>query len=163
MTAFSFVWTTGTGSSFTAVTDVATMFTITALDAGGFTQVDIVIVDDHVRRRWMGVTIDATQVSSLGVALDGELSGSPAGLPSGDLVPGGDAVFYTGNLPGDVDDDRRTLLTDAGLVRAQVNPFLLVLITNVFDVDKDERVLLTDAGATRAEVNPFFVLPLISP
>jgi hypothetical protein len=62
-----------------------------------------------------------------------------------------------------VDSDRRTLLTDAGIVRGQVNPFLPVGIEVIYDVDKDGRVLLTDAGLTRALVNPFFLLPLISP
>ncbi|MFQ5463845.1 MAG: hypothetical protein ACE5E5_14615, partial [Phycisphaerae bacterium] len=161
--ALSFVWTTGAGSVFTPVTNAATAISATAVDAGGFTEVTIVIADDHVRRRWLGVTLDAAQVSAQGVALDGEIVGNPAVVPSGDGIPGGNAVFYMGSITGDVDADRRTLLTDAGLVRGQVNPFLPVLITNVFDVDKDGRVLLTDAGLTRADVNPFFLLPLITP
>jgi hypothetical protein len=95
--------------------------------------------------------------------LDGEMSGNPAGLPSGELSPGGDAVFYLGNQPGDVDGDWRTLLADVGLVRANANPFLPVPISNLYDVDKDGKVLLTDVGETRLDVNPFATLPLLSP
>jgi len=45
----------------------------------------------------------------------------------------------------------------------EVNPFVLVPITNVYDVDKDGKVLLDDFVATRLAVNPFFTLPLIAP
>lgn len=111
----------------------------------------------------MKVTIDATQVTVGGVELDGELSGNPVGLPSGDGTAGGDAVFYLGSVTGDVDGDRKTLLTDVGLIRSVVNPFLAVPITDVYDADKDGKVLLTDVGGARLDVNPFFTLPLITP
>jgi hypothetical protein len=138
--AFTFEWTTLTGTTFSPVTDAATAITVTATPQGGVTEVTIVLDDDH-----------------------GELSGNPVALPSGDSVPTGDAVFIIGNLSGDVDGDGRILVTDAGAIRQEVNPFLLVPITNIFDVDKDGRVLVTDAGEARVDVNPFFVLPLISP
>jgi hypothetical protein len=161
--AFSFEWTTGTGTTFTPVTGASTAISVTAVEQDGATVVTIIIDDDHARRRWLKVSIDAAQVSMAGMDLDGGLTGNPVGLPSGDGLPGGDSVFYIGNLSCDVDGDRRTLLTDAGLVRAMVNPFLYVPITNPYDVDKDRRVLLTDAGEARADVNPFYLLPLISP
>ena len=65
----------------------------------------------------------------------------------------------------DVDDDRKTTLTDVGLIRncPCFNPFFRVPITEWYDVDKDVWVRLADPGAVRAEVNPFFKLPLISP
>jgi hypothetical protein len=151
------------GTTFSPVTDAETAISVTAAEQDGVTVVTIVVDNDHVRRRWLKVTIDASQVTAFSMDLDGELSGNPVTLPGGDALPGGDPVFFIGNLPGDVDGDRRTLLTDAGLVRAAVNPFILVPITNVYDVDKDGRVLLTDAGETRADVNPFIVIPLISP
>ena len=125
--------------------------------------VTITIADDHLRRRWLKVTVDAEQVSAGGVALDGEMTGNPVALPSGELMPGGDAVFYLGNVPADVDADRRTTLTDVGVVRAAANPFLPVPITSIYDVDKSGKVLLTDVGEARVDVNPFFMLPLISP
>lgn len=161
--AFSFEWTTGTGTLFSSVTDAASMISATASDVGGVTVVDIVIVNDHVRRRWLKVTIDAAQVTSGGVALDGELTGNPLVLPSGDGTPGGNSVFVIGNLSGDVDNDRKTTLTDIGLIRGQVNPFVTVPITNIFDVDKDGKVQLADVGAARVDVNPFVTLPLITP
>lgn len=161
--AFTFEWTTGTGSVFTPIDNPATEVTITPVDQGGFTEVTIVLTDDHVRRRWLKVTIDATQVLTSGVELDGELVGAPITLPSGDGLPGGDAVFFLGNLTGDVDGDLKTRLGDIGLARAEVNPFLSVPITNVFDVDRDGKVRLGDIGDARADVNPFYKLPLISP
>ena len=95
--------------------------------------------------------------------MDGELLGNPPVLPSGNGASGGDAVFFLGNLPGDVNGDRQTLLADAVLIRAAANPFLDVLLTDVYDVDKDEQVLLTDVGLARVDVNPLFTLPLIAP
>ena len=72
-------------------------------------------------------------------------------------------MFYLGNMSGDVDNDRKTTLTDIGLIRAPVNPFVQVPITNVFDVDKDGKIQLTDVGGARLDVNPFATLPLIAP
>ncbi len=162
--AFSFEWTTGSGTVFSAVPDVALNFTITSMDPGGQTVVDIVIANNFVKRRWLKVTCLASQVSLGGSCqMDGELSGNPMLLPSGDGMPGGDAICYIGNVPGDVDADQKTLIDDAVAIRAQVNPFVNVPITNVFDVDKDGKVLINDAVAARAEVNPFFTLPLITP
>ena len=160
--AFLFDWTTGTGTTFSPVTDAATMISVTDFVVGPNTVVEIVIADNHVRSRWLRVTIDATQVTAGGVALDGELAGNPLLMPSGDGNPGGDSVFYIGNLSGDVDGDRKTTLTDIGLIRFQVNPFLSVPITNVFDLDKDGKVQLADVGGGRGNVNPFFTLPLIT-
>ncbi len=161
--ALTFEWTTGTGTTFSAVTGVATAVTATAQTVGGVTVLDIVIADDHVRRRWLKVTLDATQVTVNGVMLDGELAGNPVTLPSGDGTPGGNAVFYLGNVSGDVNADRKTLLQDVGLIRAAVNPFVTVPITDINDVNKDGKVLLSDVGEARLDVNPFFVLPLITP
>jgi hypothetical protein len=161
--AFQFDWTTGTGTTFSPVTDAGTAITVTDAVQGSATVVTIVLADAHVVRRWLRVTVHASQITEGGQALDGELSGNPPVLPSGDGLPGGNAVFYLGNLSGDVDGDRRTVLGDVGLVRAAVNPFVNIPITNVFDVDKSGKVLLTDAGETRADVNPFFTLPVISP
>jgi hypothetical protein len=151
------------GTTFSGVTDAATEISVTDAVQGGVTVVTIVLTDNHVRRRWLKVAIDASQVLTSGVMLDGELSGNPAILPSGDTVPGGNAVFFTGNLPSDVDANNETVLMDVGLVRLQANPFDPVPITNVYDVDKDGYVLVTDAGVARADVNPLFVLPSISP
>jgi len=161
--AFTFEWTTGSGSTFTAMTGVATAVAVTTSVVSNATVVDVVIADHHVRRRWLKVTIDATQVTTAGIELDGELFGAPMVFPSGDGSPGGDAVFFLGNQPGDVTGDRKTLLTDVVLIRAAVNPFFGVPITNLYDVDKDEKVLLADVGLARIDVNPFFTLPLIAP
>ena len=161
--AFSFEWTTGAGTTFSAVTDAAIVISVTPTVQNGVTVANVLLADDYVRRRWLKVTIDSAQVTSLGVALDGELSGSPAAYPTGDGTPGGNTVFFLGNTSGDVNGDRKTLLEDVGIVRAGVNPFIRVPVTNVYDVDKDGKVLLGDTGATRAAVNPFFTLPLISP
>ena len=78
-------------------------------------------------------------------------------------MTGGAAVFFVGNIVGDADGDRKTRLTDVGLIRIQVNPFFSVPIDNVNDVDKDGRVRLGDVGLARSKVNPFFTLPLIAP
>jgi hypothetical protein len=161
--AFTFEWTSVMGTTFSPVTDAATAITVTEAEQGGVTVVTIVLEDDHVRRRWLKVAIDASQVLTLGVALDGELFGNPVILPGGDGTPGADAVFHIGNLPGNVDGDYRTLVADAGTTRLQVNPFLFVPITNIYDMNKDQRVLVDDAGEARIEVNPFFALPEISP
>lgn len=161
--AFFFDWTALGGTTFSPVMDVQTAVTVTSSVVGGVTVVDIVIVDDHVRRRWLKVTIDATQVTVTGVELDGELSGNPAVLPSGDGVPGGNPVFYIGNMAGEVTGDRKTTLTDVGQVRLQVNPALLVPIDNAYDIDKSGKVQLGDAGRARLDVNPALTLPLISP
>ncbi|MGD2107961.1 MAG: cohesin domain-containing protein [Phycisphaerae bacterium] len=161
--AFTFEWTTGTGTTFSPVTDVATAIMLIPSEQNSVTVIDILLADDHVRRRWLKVTIDATQVTTSGVELDGELMGSPMVFPSGDTAPGGDAVFYLGNLTGDVDGDRKTQLADVVQIRAAVNPFFVVPITDVYDVDKDGKVQLTDVGLCRLEVNPFFAIPLITP
>ena len=109
--AFSFEWTTAEGTVFTPITDAASNVTVSALDSGGTTTVTIIITDDHVRKRWLRVSIDAAQVTGNGVALDGEMSGNAVVLPSGDATPGGDAVFSIGNQPGDVDASATTVLT----------------------------------------------------
>ena len=139
------------------------MVAVTAVDLGGITTVEIVITDRHVRRRWLKVTLLAAQVTSTGLQLDGEMVGNPVVLPSGDGSPGGDAIFYLGNLTGDVSGDRKTLLEDIGLIRSVVNPFLPVPITDLNDIDKDAKVLLGDVGDARLDVNPFVTLPIINP
>jgi len=147
---------------FLPVADSATRISVTSTVQGGVTVVSIVLDDDLVRMRWLKVTIDATQVTVTGAELDGELVGNPVTLPSGEGTTGGNAVFYIGNVAGDVDGDRKTLLTDIGIIRAAVNPFVRVPITDLNDVDKDVKVLLTDVGEARKDVNPFFTLPLIT-
>jgi hypothetical protein len=161
--ALTFEWTTGSGTTFSAMSSPATAVTATATVENGVSVLSIVIADDHVRRRWLRVTVDASQVTAAGVALDGEVAGNPPAMPSGNGSPGGNAVFYIGNITGDVDNDRSTKLTDVGLIRncGCFNPFVRVPITTAHDVDKDGRVVLTDVGLARAEVNPFFTLPLI--
>ena len=161
--ALTFDWTTGTGTTFSPVTDAATMISATSRLESGATVIDVVIADHHVKKRWLRVTLDSAQVTQSGVALDGELAGNPISFPSGNGVPGGNAVFFIGNLTGDVDADRKVTLTDVGVIRGAVNPFVNVPITNVNDVDKDGKVQLADVGTARAEVNPFFTLPLIAP
>ena len=84
-------------------------------------------------------------------------------MPSGEGTPGGNAVFFLGNMPGDVSNDLRTTLTDVGQIRSRVNPFVLVPITDAFDVNKDGKVVLSDVGESRLEVNPFTTLKLIAP
>ena len=109
------------------------------------------------------MSIDSAQVTGNGVALDGEMSGNAVVLPSGDATPGGDAVFFVGNQPGDVDDSETTVLTDMGIMVPNVNPFRSVPITNNYDVDKSGMVLLADLGQARLDVDIFFELPVISP
>ena len=161
--AFAFEWTTSTGTTFSSVTASPGDITVTSIDGGGFSIVDIVLADDFVRTRWLKVTIDAAQVTTTGVALDGELIGNPVAMPSGEGTPGGNAVFFLGNMPGDVSNDLRTTLTDVGQIRSRVNPFVLVPITDAFDVNKDGKVVLSDVGESRLEVNPFTTLKLIAP
>lgn len=161
--ALSFAWTTGTGTAFAPVTDATTAVTVSASDVGGATVATITLVDDHVRKRWLRVTLDATQVTAGGVPLDGELSGDPMLFPSGDGTAGGNAVFHLGNQPGDVTQDRKTTLVDVFQVRAEVNPVLTVPIENVFDVNKSGKVTLVDVFVTRVDVNPVLALPLITP
>ena len=161
--AVSLAWTTGAGTSFSPVTDAAAAMTVTPTVEQGRTVLTIVLNDDHVRRRWLEVRIDAAQVFSGGVTLDGELTGNPVSLPSGDGIPGGDAIFYLGNAAGDVNGNRRTALLDVALIRASLNPFLPVPVDHLLDVDKDGRLRLSDAGKARLDVNPFFTLPLITP
>lgn len=161
--AFSFEWTTGSGTTFSPVTNPALNIAVSASVQGSATVATITLANDYVKRRWLKVTIDAAQVTSLGVPLDGEMNGNPVVMPSGNGVPNGAAVFFLGNMDADVDADRRVLLTDVGSVRARVNPFVPVPVTNVYDVDKDGRVQLSDVGAARAAVNPFFTLPMIAP
>jgi hypothetical protein len=161
--AFNFEWTTDMGTLFSPVTDPQLAITVTPAVVGNATVVTIVLNDEYARRRWLKVTINASQVTTGGVALDGEMAGNPVVLPSGNGGAGGNAVFFLGNMGGDVDGDRKTLLTDIGLIRAAVNPFLSVPITNVYDVDRSGKVLLTDVGDAREDVNPFYRLPLITP
>lgn len=150
---------------FEPVLNVATNVSVTSIDVNGQTEVSITIADGHIRRRWLRVTLIASDISSNGSLLDGELIGNPILFPSGDGTPDGDAVFYLGQISADVDDNRKVELTDPGLIRNCVcfNPFLQAPITEMFDVDKDGHVVLTDVGKARAEVNPFFTLTLISP
>lgn len=150
---------------FEPLLDVATNVTVTSVDVNGQTVVSITIANGYVNRRWMKVTLIAAEISSNGSLLDGELSGNPILFPSGDGTPDGDAVFYLGQIPADVDGNRKTELTDPGLIRncTCFNPFLQAPITETHDVDKDGKVVLTDVGKARANVNPFFTLKLISP
>jgi len=161
--ALAFEWTTGMDTTFTPVTDAETVISIASAVESDVTVLTVTIDDDYVRRRWLKTTVIASEVSAAGVTLDGELTGNPVSLPSGDGPPGGDAMFYLGHVGGDADGNRQTNLTDIGIIRPEVNPFGPVPITNVYDVDKDGRVLLTDVGDARAVVNPFFVLPLVAP
>jgi hypothetical protein len=161
--AFTFEWTTGSGTAFELDPDAAANTTVTDTVEPGGTLVTIVITDNHVRRRWLKVTVLGAQVSAGGCGLDGELSGNPVSMPSGDGSPGGDAVFYLGNMPGEVTGDRKVLFTDVGDVRAELDLFLQVPITNIYDVNKSGKVLFTDVGDTRAELDLFFTLPLIAP
>ena len=160
--AFAFEWTTGTGKIFTPVSDPDEKISVTTSVQNDKTVVKIVIDEDHVERRWLKVIIDADEVSADGNALDGELDGNPVDLPSGNGTAGGDAVFYHGNVPGDVDGDRKTTLDDWVAVLAEIEESE-VPITNVYDVDKSSEVQQADADATRAHVNPFITLPVISP
>jgi len=161
--AFMFEWTTGTGTTFSFVTDPASSITITDAVDVDVTVVTIDLADDYILGRWLKVTIDATQITVGGIELDGEMIGNPVALPSGDGTLGGDAVFYLGTIPGDVNGDRKNSLTDVGIIRAEVNPFMSVPITNIYDVDKSGKVMLADAHEGRLAVNPFFTLPLITP
>ena len=161
--ALAYEWSDIGGITFSPVTGVASEFTVIEDTSSGVTVLDIVITNDHVRRRWLKVTVDATQVTSSGVELDGELVGNPVIGPSGDGTPGGDAIFFLGSMPGDVTGDRKTTLTDAGQTRLQVNPVFGVPIDNVFDVDKSGKVQLADAGQVRLDVNPVLTLRLIAP
>lgn len=160
--AFSFEWTTGADTTFTPISAPAGTVSVTATD-GGVTTVDIVFEDNLIRRRWLKVVVDAAQITAGGVTLDGELQGNPVQVPSGNGTAGGDAVFFLGNLAGDVDGNQKVEFLDAVLARSQLNPFLFVPIDNASDIDKDGKVLFFDAVQARVELNPFFALPLISP
>ena len=161
--ALAYEWTDIGGTIFSPVTGVATEVSVVEDITSGFTVLDIIITNDHIRRRWLMVTIDSTQVTASGVELDGEMVGNPVIGPSGDGVPGGDAVFLLGSMPGEVTGDRKTNLTDVGQVRLQANPVFGVPIDNVFDVDKSGKVQLLDVILVRTDANPLLRLPLIAP
>jgi hypothetical protein len=161
--AFSYQWTFGIDTLFSPMDNPGGAVTVTAFDGGGFTVVDIVIVDNHVRQRWLEVTVDAAQITSNGSQLDGELTGNPLLLPSGDGTAGGNALFYIGNMPGDVTGDRKDTLTDVGQIRLRVNPAFSVPIDDIYDIDKSGKIQLTDVGQARLTVNPGFAIPLIAP
>lgn len=161
--AFSFEWTNPNGSTFTPVTNVASTFLVSEATKGGVTVVTIVIDNDTVMKRWLKTTIDAAQVSVAGALLDGDLAGNPISMPSGDTVPGGNAVFYLASMPGDVQGDLVTTLDDVSLDRIESNPTIAVLIDNVFDVNKDGAVTLDDVSVTRMASNPTIGVPLITP
>jgi hypothetical protein len=150
---------------FESVFDAVNMIVVTPFVENNRTVAEIIIANGHVMRRWLKVTAIATEITSGGVELDGELAGNPVIVPSGDGFAGGDAIFYIGHVPADVDANRKVELTDPGLIRncSCFNPFLEALITEPNDVDKDGRVVLTDVGKARVNVNPFFTLPLIAP
>jgi len=161
--AFSFRWTTGIGTIFSPIDNPGGNVTVTATDIGGVTIVDVVITDNHVQGRWLELTIDANQITSSGIALDGELFGNPVFLPSGEGNAGGNSIFYVGNMMGDVTGDRADTLSDVGQIRLRSNPALVVPIDNIYDIDKSGKIQLTDVGLARLSVSPAFVLPLISP
>ncbi len=161
--AFSFEWTAVNGTTFTPVTNATTTISVTSAAVGGVTVATVVINDDHVMKRWLKTTIDATQVSTAGVFLDGELTGNPILMPSGDTAPGGNAVFFLANMAGDSDGTGVTDLNDVSVVRVNSNQFIGVPIDDVFDVDKSGVVNLNDVSVTRAAANQFEGVPLFTP
>ena len=160
--AFTFEWTTGTGTTFSAGPDSG-VITITTELIDDNTVVTIVIDDDEVVKRWLKVTIAADKVTAGGKDLNGELENDDdcVDLPSGSGPAGGDAVFYLGNVPGDVDDDRRALTSDLALIAIEISEDP-VPITNIYDVDKNGEVQQADVDEVAEHLSPF-MLPLISP
>jgi hypothetical protein len=160
--ACTFEWSLSPAhTTFEGVADPANTITVTADVATGKTVLTVIIDDAHVMARWLKVTIDAVEVTAGGCELNGELSGNPVTMPSGDGANGGSAVFYVANAPADIDGDRRALPADLGLIALQVGPFP-VPITNIYDIDKSGQVLNADLGAGALLITPF-ALPLIAP
>ncbi|MFQ5461080.1 MAG: cohesin domain-containing protein [Phycisphaerae bacterium] len=163
--AFSFEWTTGSlGTTFTPV-DAAVVAgaSATVSTASGVTVVNLVLADDSVVRRWLKITLDATQISAGGVALDGEVTGNPVALPSGNAIPGGNCIFYVASMPADTDDNRLTTTDDAIAVRLAVSTSQFVGIDSPFDVNKTRLVTTDDFIEARFSVSTSFKLGLITP
>ncbi len=165
LAAFSFEWTTGSlGATFSpADPAVVAGATTTVSTAGGVTVVNLVLTDDDVTRRWLKITLDAAQISVGGVAMDGEVTGNPVALPSGNSVSGGNCVFYIASMPADTDDNRLTTTDDAIAVRLAVSTSQFVAIDSPFDVNKTRLVTTDDFIETRFSVSTSFKLGLITP
>lgn len=160
--AINLAWTDLNGTTFSPVTDASVVMSTVETIVNNNSVVSMTLPNNSVQKRWLKITIDDTQISYNGLLLDGELSNNPITFPSGDGQPGGAAIVYSGNMPGDSDRNLLTTLDDVGAIRLQVNPFLSVDMTNSFDVDKDGIVTLDDVSATRLSVNPFIGIPLIA-
>jgi hypothetical protein len=105
---------------------------------------------------WVKVTLRASTITSLsGQALDGEardagqespyIYNAASDLPTGDGVPGGDAVFYVGSLRGDFDAD--------GLVtEPDVEGFWAAYTSG--NLDADFRGVGFDASGPDGQVTP---------
>ncbi|MFQ5461499.1 MAG: cohesin domain-containing protein [Phycisphaerae bacterium] len=165
LAAFSFDWTTGSlGTTFTAV-DAAVVAgaSATVSTASGVTVVNLVLGDYDVVRRWLRITLDAAQISTGGVAMDGEATGNPVILPSGNGTPGGNCVFYIASMPADSDGNRLTTTDDAIAIRLAVSTSQFVAIDSPYDVNKTRLVTTDDFIDARLLVSTSFKLGLISP
>jgi hypothetical protein len=117
-------------------------------------------LDGTFVNRWIRIRIrDSVTSAVTGAALDGEVfltAGNPTsgaaldgGLPSGDGVPGGSAVFVLGSLVGDVNGDRQVRANDQAVVRNNLNSTEDI----PSDVNGDGQVRANDQALVRNNLN----------
>lgn len=163
LNALTFEWSTINGVDFVPVTPGAIPITASAINGATETTLTIILPDGLITHRWLRVTVKSDSVNNAGMLLDGELSGNPILLPTGDALPGGNTVFLVGSVPGDMDDDQITTLDDQSAIRLQIDTIFSVPINTPFDVDKSGFITNTDVSAVRQQVNPFIGLPVLAP
>jgi len=96
-----------------------------SVSGSGTNKMTITIDDNTVVDEWVKVVLDDGIVDGDNNALDGEdpsgwgyLANAAIDLPSGDGTAGGDAIFYVGNLVGDVNGDGEVNGTDEDIAEA---------------------------------------------
>jgi len=99
---------------------------IQSVQGSGSSSMRIEFAPGEIVNTWVKVTLHDSIVDADGVALDGEspatsrqlgfIYDSAADFPTGNHIAGGDLVFYSGNLVGDVDGDATVGSSDAQTV-----------------------------------------------
>jgi len=103
------------------VEQVQATLTPTSITGSGTDTMTITLAAGAAVDTWVKVTLSGsgTLKNAMGRRLDGEaasgafyIAAAAMDLPSGDTVPGGDAVFYVGSLRGDFNADRQVTAAD---------------------------------------------------
>ncbi|NOS99999.1 MAG: hypothetical protein HOP29_05180 [Phycisphaerales bacterium] len=128
-----------------AVAGPITGFT-TSYDAN--TRTLAVAFDSAIRDDRVTIVLDFTTADSLGRALDGEIDNpSAAGLPSGDGVAGGQAVFRVNVLQGDANHDGIVDVFDRAIIRVALGSAIGGATYNALaDLNSDGNVNALDVG-----------------